>query len=107
MSQDEWDINISPGDVENFIKEHGWQNSQRIFTVLGKYSDFYDAIRSPVGKEILRDLMNRINAKLESIATNEANDQDKMEYKVCCELLESYAKKIKIYITHAKKLKEN
>ena len=106
MNQDEWDINLTPGDVEAFIKKHGWQNSQRIFTVLGKYSEYYEAIRSPMGQAILKDLMDRINGKLELIASNEANDQDKIEYKVCCELLESHAKKIKIYLTHAKKLKE-
>lgn len=103
---DEWDINLSPKDLEAFTEKHGWRNSQRIFSVLGRHSGFYEAVKSPIGKELLADAMKNMDYLLDKIADMTATDQEKLKYKAYEEIVLGWVKRIKIYTTHAKKLKE-
>lgn len=107
---DEWDINITPETIENYTKKHGSQSCARIMSVLGKKQPFYEAIRTDIGQELLKDVIQKMEILLEKAIvddpTNPMTDADKAEYRVLKNLAETWANRIHSYRGKIQKLKE-
>lgn len=80
----------------DYIRSGGDIRSHSIM-ILSQYAPFKEAIESEIGKELLKDLIDMHSSKLSRIASLEATDEDKMEYKVLTELIKRWSFKIMQY----------
>lgn len=104
----DWDIDITPKTIEDYAKKHGARSCARIMSVLGKKRPFYDAIRTELGLELLKDNIIRLEDLLEKQIEkpDEMTDDDRVEYKVLKRITETWAGRIKSYVDKIDKLKE-
>lgn len=105
---DKWDIDITPQTIEDYAKKHGSRSCARIMSVLGKKRPFYDAIRTEIGQELLKDNIIRLEELLDKQIEkpDEMTNDDRVEYKVLKRLTETWAGRIKSYVGKIDKLKE-
>ena len=104
MQEDSWGHDITPKMVEEFQAKHGKNRTRHLFAVLGQTHDFYQAASSKVGKELLGDLMDRMDILLSKIGSQTATPLESMEYTVCKNIFDAWCKRIKVYETHIQKL---
>ena len=103
MSQDS---SVSLGDIEKFAQKHGRKRTEAIMAALGKNVDFYNAVHTPVGQEILKDLMAMMEEKLALIVDGTATEEQRIEYKVMHALFGRWGTKIQRYTKNLHILKE-
>jgi len=107
---DEWDVEITPETLENFVRKHGAKSCARIMSVLGKKQPFYQAIRSEVGQELLKDVINRLEIILDKYIKddpkNKVTDAEHAEYRVLFNLAETWSVRIQRYLNKIQKLKQ-
>jgi len=97
--------NITLDDIQNFTEKHGRPHTQRLLSILGKHHEFYQAFKSDLGQELMKDLMTKMDYLLGKILESKASTEETIEYGVCREIFEAWAKKLKIYINHVNKIK--
>jgi hypothetical protein len=102
---DEWDIEITPKVIEDYVARHNSKSCARVMSVLGKKQPFYQAIRSEIGKELLKDVIVRMETLLEKAIDDEITDKEKAEYRVLKGLAETWATRIHGYLGKIHKLK--
>jgi hypothetical protein len=78
----------------------------RTLHVLGKYQSFTAAIASPVGREILNDAIQRHDKLLDRVASLDATDIEKAEYKALREVILRWSEKIVAYEANLKSLND-
>lgn len=98
--------NIGLEDIETYGKRHGSPQVSRLLSVLGKQRQFAQAWETPVGKEILADVILLAENKLEKIVNEKADDKDRADYRVCMVLLTKFRDKINSYNQNLTRLKE-
>ena len=102
---DQWDIKISTEELDAFVRRHG-KISLQTLSVLGKHHDFHEAVTSPIGKELTKDLMERMDRLALKIVDGTVTEDERVENKVCREIFAQWIRRIRIYLVHAKKIRE-
>jgi hypothetical protein len=102
---DEWDIEITPKVLEDYVGRHNPQKCARIMSVLGKKQPFYQAIRSDIGKELLKDVIVRLETLLEKAIDDTITSNEKAEYRVLKGLADTWSTRIHTYLGKIHKLK--
>jgi hypothetical protein len=74
------------------------KRGQASLELLGKVSGFKDALETPIGKELLEDLVTLHRESLEKISELGANDEDKVIHKVATMILRRWSSKIEVYM---------
>ena len=93
---------VSPNEIERFIaKDRG--KAKRILSVLGKNQQFLNAVKSPIGQELLNDGIERMELLLEKIVNEEADEKEKAEFRCYREITTVWADKI---FQHQKAIEE-
>jgi hypothetical protein len=64
---------------------------------LGKGQQHLNALQTPVGQEMLRELQSRWGMLLEKVVNKEATEEERIEYIVVNGMLQTYSKKIAAY----------
>ena len=108
---DDWDVGeITPQTLERFTRKHGAKNCTRIMSVLGKKAAFYEAIRTDLGRELLKDIITKLEILLDKQIEDSSDDpmtqNDKAEYRVLKNLADTWALRISRYRSQVQKLKE-
>ena len=101
--------NRTLGDIEDYIKRHGKKGQEkvsRILSSLGKSEQFLNAIQSPLGTELLTDLISMMEEKLDKIINETADDKDRADYRACKILSLRWADRINAYNKNLTELKE-
>ncbi len=93
-------------DIEKYGKKHGSTPTSKLLSVLGRQRQFIQAWETPVGKEILSDLILLAEEQLEKIVEEKADDKDRADYRVCKKLLTKFRDKINSYNQNLTRLKE-
>ena len=91
-------------DMENYTAKHGPKRLSRLLSALGKDKQFMDAWDSPVGKELMGELLVMTDGGLDQIIADTADERIKAEYRVCMALLTRFKDRISRY---QKNLKES
>jgi len=99
-------MEVSQEQVIKFLREKGKRGAQTL-SVLGKYAPFMEAINSPLGAELLRDLNTKHEELLEKISDLEATESDCAEYIAVKNLILRWCEKINNYERELDKLKGN
>lgn len=106
---DDWHVEITPETIERYAKKHGSSSCARIMSVLGKKQPFYEAIRTEIGQELLKDVIQKLEILLEKSILDDVKDpmtdNDKAEYRILKNLAETWAGRIHTYRNKVKKLK--
>ena len=79
----------------NYIKTRG-NTGNRTLEILGKNLKFIDALNTEVGLELLKDLVSMHETAFQKVASLDATDEDKVNYK----LLQSLINKWSIHISY-------
>lgn len=87
---------ISSDKIEDFLQKGG-KRAVRILSILGKNLQFKNAIETPLGQELLIDLMELMEVRLEKIVNLKATEKDKSEYTAYRELTDKWVEKINAY----------
>lgn len=105
----DWDIDISPQTLKEYTERHSPKSCARIMSILGKKQPFYQAIRSEIGQELLKDVIYRLELLLEKIIEDDPNkkitNQEKTEYRVLKKIAETWSLRIQKYLDKVDKLK--
>lgn len=94
--------NPSNTQVMEYLSKMG-ERGAKTLKILGKMQDFITAVNTPIGKELMDDLITEHEMLLLRIARFEATEEDKADYKAVSRLLGTWASKIAKY---ENKLKE-
>jgi hypothetical protein len=79
-----------------YIKIAG-RRGQQARETLSKHVAFVQAVQTEVGRELLKDLVNSYEDLLNKLASLQASDEEKMEYKAVRKLLLRWADRIIAY----------
>jgi hypothetical protein len=97
---------VTADQLANYLKSTG-RTGSRTIQVLGKYQSFMDAIGSSLGQEILADAIKRHDMLLDRIASLDATDGEKGEYKALREVILRWSEKIAVYEANLKNLNDS
>lgn len=96
-------------DIEGYITRHGKKGKEmasRLLSALGKNEQFLNAFNSPLGSELLTDLISMMEEKLDKIIDETADDKDKADFRAAKNLSMRWVGKINEYNRNLKQLKE-
>lgn len=98
---------ISEQDRMNLAKlarKIGGDNAQMLLTVLGREKQFVDAITSPLGEELMKDVLTSIEARMALVIDEKDEPKDRAEIRAFKEILRKWQKKINRYEQNKEKL---
>ncbi len=88
---------ITEDDVRHYTKKRGAQNASRLLSILGKKKQFLNAWESPVGQELMSQLLLDADRLLESIIEEKATPEEAAEFRVIRRWLIKVEEKITSY----------
>jgi hypothetical protein len=77
---------LTRNEIDDFLKK-ARKRGERTLSLLGKYQEFIKALSTPIGNELLSDLITKHEILLDKISNLNATDEEKMMYKVVRELI--------------------
>lgn len=95
---------VTMADIEEFLRKEG-KHGERVLATLGKNSQFLNAMATPLGQELLKDSVARLEVTLEKIVNEQATPQELAEYRVLRDLVYTWAERITRYVSDLKKVK--
>jgi len=96
---------ITEEDIQRYTRKRGQENASRLLSILGKDRQFLNAWESPVGQELMNQLLIEAESFLEKIIQDEATPEEKAEFRVIRRWLTKVAGKINAYYRNLKTLK--
>lgn len=88
--------NPSLSEIRDYLDRNRKKGSQTL-SLLGKDVAFIQAIQSPIGHELLKDLVGRHETLLEKVGGLSASDEEKLEFKVVKRLIQEWTERITRY----------
>lgn len=100
-------VHSSPSAVEidQFIKKHGNKGS-KILSMLGYNRKFIMAVASEEGRELLKDIMNQMDAILAKVIDLKANEAELAEYRAYRRIFNKWVTRIAKYNQHIDYVKQ-
>lgn len=98
--------NVTKEELERFIQKHG-KNSSKMLSILGKGQQFVNAIESPVGAEIMGEVLIKLESLLELIINEKADAKNLAEYRVLREIANNWVNKINDHLNRVEEVKKS
>ena len=86
----------SQSEIRDYLDRNRKKGSQTL-SLLGRDIAFIQAIQSPIGHELLKDLVSRHETLLEKVGNISATDEEKLEFKVVKRLIQEWTERITRY----------
>ncbi|MHC4728106.1 MAG: hypothetical protein ACYS17_12860 [Planctomycetota bacterium] len=99
-------IDLKLSDIERHKQRHGPRKTAQIMSRLGKKHKFVEAVKTPVGEQLLKDMMVRMDDLLEKNLRQKMTDRERIEYEVLEKLSETWISRIYSYLQTANLLTE-
>lgn len=87
---------LNRNEVHRLLENKG-KRGLELLSLLGKQGEFVDALDSPIGKALLKDLLNLTEDNLRKIINEDADDKVRAEYRVGKQLLMVWTERISVY----------
>ena len=100
------DQKVTLNEVENFLSIHHAKPADKLMVIISANLDFYTAISSPIGQELLKEIMDLMGSRLTKIIENTASDEERVEYKVLKKIFEDWLKRISAYLAAVNTIKQ-
>lgn len=100
-----WMSEVTPAHIEKFLAIHG-RKGVKTLSLLGRINRLKEALQTPVGQELLQEIMTKMEVRLQKILDRESTDQEEIEYNTLRELFLAYTDKIVKYYNLAEKVKK-
>lgn len=99
---------LTKEEVQTFLRTHK-KRASRVLSVLAKKREFYQAITSPVGSQILDGIINKMEVILDNIINNPTSvtEQDRIKMEILRELSDEWANHVSAYLTETEKVRLN
>lgn len=93
-------VPMNKNDAHRLLGSEG-ERGRKLLSILGKQLEFVNALNSKIGQELLKDLINITEDRLQKIVNEDYGDDNetviKAEYRVAKFLLTKYAEKVSAY----------
>lgn len=96
---------ITVADLERHSRQHGKKATSQLLALLGRKRPLYELVISKGGQIMFAYLIGRMDELLNKIAENNANEQERLEYKVSVQFLQQTTSLIVTYKKYSDKLK--
>jgi len=83
--------------LEIMAKKIGSESSRRLLSVLGKNKQFYNAISTNAGQELLRDAVKQMESRIEKIVAEEDDLNTRAELRAYRSILSAWSSTINKY----------
>ncbi len=100
----EFESGVNNEHIAAFLKKGG-QKAARILSILGKQKQFYNTIMTPIGQELLREVLFLMEEKLDLIINEKSSEADRAEYRVLKKIALSWSEKISGYLKNIETIK--
>lgn len=94
-------------DFQEYINKVGRAQANKVIEILGEQNQFYEAFNTPIGRELLKDAVNRVDELNRKIWKEEENDMERAEFRVLKQLIGRWSKKIDAYVKNLEVIKGN
>jgi DNA-binding PadR family transcriptional regulator len=94
-------------DFQEYINKVGRAQANKVIEILGEQNQFYEAFNTPIGRELLKDAVNRVDELNRKIWKEEENDMERAEFRVLKQLISRWSKKIDAYVKNLEVIKGN
>jgi len=91
-------------NLQKLTKKMGGENARMLLSVLGREKAFVDAITSPLGEELMSDVVNSLEARFELVINEKDSPETRAEIRALREILRKWQKKINQYEQNKEKL---
>lgn len=81
-------------DVAKIVKKKGLNNAKTFLDVLSRNRQFKAANETPIGQELMTDLLRILKDGIELILSNKDTPETRAEIKVCREILARWSNRI-------------
>lgn len=96
---------ITLKDIQDHTSRHGHRKTQKILSVLGRKYKFVEVIKTPIGQQLLKDMMMRLDELLEKNLKVKITEKERVEYDLLSKLTDTWIARIHSYLQTANKLK--
>lgn len=96
---------ITLEQIDKFLAVHG-NKGIKVLSLVGQLRTFKEAINSGIGRELLNDLMVKMELLLPKIIELSASKNELAEYRVMKSLMDKWSKKIILFEKVKKTIKE-
>lgn len=90
--------------LAKIARKMGSGNARMLLNILGREKAFIEAITSPLGEELMTDLVNSIEARIKLIIDEKDQPKDRAEIRALREVLRKWQGKINTYEQNKEKL---
>jgi DNA-binding PadR family transcriptional regulator len=94
-------------DFQEYINKVGRAQANKVIEILGEQNQFYEAFNTPIGRELLKDAVNRVDELNRKIWKEEESDMERAEFRVLKQLISRWSKKIDAYVKNLEVIKGN
>jgi hypothetical protein len=91
-------------NLQKLTRKMGGENARMLLSVLGREKAFVDAITSPLGEELMSDVVNSLEARFELVINEKDSPETRAEIRALREILRKWQKKINQYEQNKEKL---
>lgn len=95
----------SINDLEHFLLSNGKRASNTI-SLLGKLNSFVQAVNSPIGKELLKDDIERHEELLVKLYEENITDQEKAEFRYLKLRIKRVSERLATYVRNVNEVKK-
>lgn len=92
--------------IDKFLATHG-KAAARVVNALARHDKFKTAIETEVGQVLMADCLNRMEAILEKIITEDATPQELAEFRALREIADRWQDRLVAYTKAVKQIAEN
>jgi len=97
MPQSNNTVNTEDARLVALARKIGPDSAKRLLSVLGKNKSFYNAIETPVGQELLKDVVVQIEYRIGKILNEEDSQEIRAELRAYMTILNRWSKTISKY----------
>jgi len=96
---------ITAQDLKEHSQRHGRKATSQLLAILGRRRPLHELVMSTGGQLMFFHLLARMDELMENIVSNEATEEERIEYKVSIDFLKHNTDIMVNYEKHHKKLK--
>jgi hypothetical protein len=91
---DAWRYDLTPENIKNFRAVYG-KKGVHMLSFIGKHTHpFYTVIKTEIGQQLLKEVMNNLQLYSNKILNDKANDKDRALFDAYRDIFESWCSKI-------------
>jgi hypothetical protein len=94
-------------DFQEYVNKVGRAKANKVIEILGEQNTFYESFNTEIGRELLKDAVNRVDELMKKIWDEKDEEKDRAEFRVLKHIIAQWSKKIDAYVKNLGVIKAN